>query len=88
MKAESTPQSPMIAIRLIDKTVVIAKKFKVSSHNIWADDLKYMGEDKQPVFLEDSILFAMDAVDTYMIIHKGGKNDKAPENRDDSSSPT
>jgi hypothetical protein len=66
----------------------MAKKFKVTSHNIWVDDLKYMGDDKRPVFIEDSMLFAMAAVDTYMIIHKGEKNDKVPENRDDPSAPT
>ena len=85
----NTSKSPMIAIRLIDKTVIIAKKFKVSRHNIWADDLKYMGDDKPPVFLEDSMLFNMDAVETYMILHKGGKNgEEIPEDRDDSPSPT
>lgn len=86
---ENTPQSPMIAIRLIDGTRVVASRFRVTPNNIWVDDLKYCGDDEVPVSLQDSMLFAMGAVETYLIIHKGEKNvEEVSENRDGASSPT
>lgn len=80
---ENTSQSPLIAIRLIDGTRILASKFRVGPDNIFIDDVKYMGDDDTPIFLEDSMLLQMDAIETYLILHKGEKNAEISENRDD-----
>ncbi len=59
----------------------------MTHHNIWANELKYWAEENPAIHLEDSMLFDMEAVETYMIIHRGEKNDKTPENRDEPSAP-
>lgn len=60
----------------------------MTHNNIWASELKYWADDNPAIKVEESILFDMDAVETYAIIHKGEKNGKVSENRDDTSTPT
>lgn len=56
---------------------MIAKKFRVTRKNIWASELKYYNEDGSTVRVDDSILFNMNAIDVYFIIHKGGEDEQA-----------
>jgi len=87
--AANTNRSPLIAIRLIDKTTIVAKKFTVNKDSIWVDSLKYFSDndDVPPVYLDDSMLLSIDSIETYLILHKGGKSgEKIPKNRDESPS--
>lgn len=69
----------LIAIRLIDKTLIIAKKFRKTASSIWINDIKYIGPNQQqPIFLEDSMLLDMDAVESFAIIQKD--DDEISEN--------
>ena len=85
---ENTSRSPMITIRLLCKTVIFAKKFRVQADHIFVGDLKYKDEGDMPAFIEDSMLISKDAIESYAIVHIGGEEeDEVSEDRDDTPSP-
>lgn len=58
-------------MRLVDGTTIIAKKFRITTGNIWVGDIKYFGEDEIPVYLEDGMNLSKDAIDSWAVIHRG-----------------
>lgn len=48
-------------------------------NSIWVSDIKYMGEDEQPAYIEDGMRLDMNAVETYAICHKGEVDEEIPE---------
>jgi hypothetical protein len=66
----------------------MASKFRVTKNSIWIDELRYRDIDNVPVYIEDSMLLNMDAIETYMILHRNEENEEVSENRDGSSSST
>jgi len=89
MEEENINLSPMIAIKLIDGTVIYAQNFRVALDTIYVSDVKYGGPDEPPMFIEDSMLINKASVETYAIIHIGGEeNEEVSENRDGSPTST
>lgn len=78
----------MIAIKLIDKTRILAKKFKVSTRQIWIGEFRYIDKDGTPIFIEDTMLIGMNAIETYAVVLTGEENEEIPEDRDESPTST
>ena len=68
----------MIAIRLADRTIIFAKEFENNENQFIVRYIKYISlEDnyKKISYLNDKegMTIHEDAIDTWFVIHKGGK---------------
>ena len=81
----------MIAILLSDNTKIYAKDYKVGASAIFVENFKFKRGEETTTHIEDAMTIHFDAIQSYAIIHKGGKekeevNGEVSENRDDPSS--
>ncbi len=88
MEDDNVPPGRLIAIKLIDGTRILAKKFKVSLGQIWIGKFKYADKDGAPVFIEDTMLIGMNAIETYAVILIGGKNEEISASGNEPSAST
>lgn len=61
----------MIAIKLIEGTVIYSKKWTLNNASISVSGIKFVNREGEVVKLDDNHTIGMDAVETFAILHKG-----------------
>lgn len=70
--------SSLMAIKLLDKTVIFAKDQEIYSDRIIASNLKYKKKGEITKYIDDEMTISNDAIDVWFKILKGDKEPDKP----------
>jgi len=64
--------SSLIAIKLLDGTLIYAREHLIEDGRIRAKNIKFMKEGETPTYIDDEMAISNDAVDVWFRILEGG----------------
>lgn len=72
-------RKPLMLIKLLDQTLIWSRDSKVNGSIIEVNEGAFGRQGEVKTSIDSSMNISLDAVETYLIAHKGGKKPAKPE---------